>query len=352
MGEKRVPELNRRAVFGLGAMTTAGIVFGQASAASAKAPAKTPAGQAGAAESAPATVRQAAARVSRVYQAESGRAGGTWRSLITLADTDGTLVPAVQADPDVVVQAYSVNKIAVATAVLDKIDRGLLALDQRVDVTTEIVNPPSDGIFCLDQAYPSSVTLGHVIANMLTVSDDIAVRLCGLVCTSSEVNDILVAKGFPNTQVEPTANPHRMFLGETTPREMHNLLQGILKGTVLSAPSSDFLLGLIRSPIAFTDGIRRNMSSDERARIGTKAGWFDAARNEAGIIFDAAGAPVLTYSMFADGMADPDNFGATHPALQARAVMGRNFLDAVDKLRGTASIRARPAAKYRPSNGG
>src|SRR4051794_33659676 len=112
MGEKRVPELNRRAVFGLGAMTTAGIVLGQASAASAKAPAKTPTAQAGAAESAPATVRQAAARVSRVYQAESGRAGGTWRSLITLADTDGTLVPAVQADPDVVVQAYSVNKIA------------------------------------------------------------------------------------------------------------------------------------------------------------------------------------------------------------------------------------------------
>ena len=30
------------------------------------------------------------------------------------------------------------------------------------------------------------------------------------------------------------------------------------------------------------------------------------------------------------GQADPDNFGATHPAVQARAVMGRVFLDAID----------------------
>ena len=103
--------------------------------------------------------------------------------------------------------------------------------------------------------------------------------------------------------------------------------------------------------MAFTDGIRRTMSSDERVRVATKAGWFLDGRNEAGIMFDATGRPILTYSLFAHGQADPDNFGATHPAVQARAVMGRKFLDAVDRLGGVATLRT-SVPTYRPFNGG
>ena len=120
---------------------------------------------------------------------------------------------------------------------LDKVDRGLLTLDQRVEVTAAIVVPGGDGIFSLDGAYPSSVTLGHVLANLLTVSDDTAVRLCGLVCPAAEINQILVGKGFPNTQVQPVANPNRFFLGTSTPRETHDLLRALVAGTLLS-PSS------------------------------------------------------------------------------------------------------------------
>jgi len=253
------------------------------------------AGQAGTDEppaAAATSPQRAAVAVRRVYRARSARAGGTWNSYISVADTGGTLVPAVQDKPDDVVQAYSVNKVAVATALLDKVDRGLITLDQRVDVTADIVIPDGDGIFRLDGAYPSSVTLGHVLAALLTVSDDTAVRLCGLLTTSAEINEIIAAKGCPHTQVEPVANPHRFFLGTTTPRETHDLLQGLVRGTVLSATSSAYLLGLLRSPIAFTDGIRRTMSSEERARIATKAGWFADGRNEAGIMFDTAGRPV------------------------------------------------------------
>ncbi|RQX20846.1 serine hydrolase, partial [Micromonospora ureilytica] len=149
----------------------------------------------------------------------------------------------------------------------------------------------------------------------------------------------------------PVANPNRFYLGTTTPRDMHRMLQELVKGTLLSATSTTHLLNLLRSPIAFTDGIRRVMSSDERARVATKAGWFNNARHEAGVIFDTAGAPVLTYSIFADGQADPDNFGSTHPAVQARSVMGRQFLNAVSALSGPATLARRPMT-YRPSNGG
>ena len=96
--------------------------------------------------------------------------------------------------------------------------------------------------------------------------------------------------------------------------------------------------------MAFTDGIRRTMSSDERLRVATKAGWFSDGRNEAGIMFDATGRPILTYSLFAHGQANPDDFGATHPAVQARAVMGREFLDAVDGLGGVAATPLRAKA--------
>ena len=139
----------------------------------------------------------------------------------------GAAAPAVVGDPDRVVEAYSVNKIAVAVAVLDKVDRGLLALDQRVDVTA-------------------------------------------------------LAKGFRNTRVEPVANPNRFFLGTSTARETHALL------TVL----------------------------------------------------------------FSDRAPDPDNFGATHPAVAARAAMGRDFLDAADRLAGDPAVPPTRSRAYRPSNGG
>lgn len=329
--------LNRRTALGLGTVATAGTVLAAATPASA-------------AEATPTTPAQAARRVAAVFGRYSAEAGGNWQAYVSVADPAGAPVVAVAAEADRRIEAYSVNKIAVATAVLDKVDRGLLTLDQRVEVTAAIVVPGGDGIFSLDGTYPSSVTLGHVLANLLTVSDDTAVRLCGLVAPAAEINAILVAKGFPNTQVEPVANPNRFFLGTSTPRETHDLLRALVAGTLLSPASTAHLLGLLRSPVAFTDGIRRTMSSDQRARIATKAGWFADARHEAGVIFDRSGAAVLTYALFADGQADPDNFGTTHPAVQARAAMGPKFLAAVDRLGGVGT--AYRTTVQRPSNGG
>jgi beta-lactamase class A len=301
--------------------------------------------------STPRTAEDVRRIVALAYHAESVRAGGSWNSYVSVA---GASEAAVDDGSTAVVQAYSVNKLAVATAILDKLDRGLLALTDTVQVTADIVIPDGDGIFRLDGAYPSTITLGHALAALLTISDDTAVRLCGLFTTSTEINQIIAAKGFPNTQVQPVSNPHRFYLGTTTPRETHDLLGALVAGTLLSSSSTAYLLSLITSPIAFTDGIRRTMSSAERARIATKAGWFDDGRNEAGIIVSTAGEPVLTYSLFAHGQADPDNFGATHPAVQARAVLGQVFLDAIDHVYTTPTGQAHAYAvrPYHPSNGG
>ena len=287
-----------------------------------------------------------------MYAREVARAEGTWSSLITVGETT-----VVEEGADTVVEAYSVNKLAVAAAVLDKIDRGLLTLDQRVDVTADIVIQDTDGIFALDRAYPSSITLGHAMANLLTVSDNTAVRLCGLVCPALELNEILRGKGFVHTQVVPVSNPNRFFLGQTTPRETHTLLTRLAAGDLLSPTSTDYLLNTIRSMAAFSDGIRLNLTTPERLRVATKAGWFNAGRNEAGIVFTADGRPGAVYSLFANGPFAGDaavndaDFGAPHPAMRARQALGRALLDAVDAAPTTAR-RAQQTPRYQPNNGG
>ncbi|MEV4629589.1 serine hydrolase [Micromonospora sp. NPDC049523] len=335
--------VNRRTALGFGTAATAGLVFGTGSGASA---APTP--DRGAATDA---IGPAERRVGKIYYRASTEAGGTWRARISVNAPDGSALTAVDQGSDDRVEAYSVNKVAVAVAVLDKVDRGLLQLNQTVEVSAAIVIPDGDGIFRLDGAYPSTVTVGHALAALLTVSDDTSVRLCGLVCPALEINQILVAKGFPNTQVEPVANPNRFFLGATTPRETHDLLRALVAGTLLSPASTAFLLAALRSPIAYPDGIRHDMSSADRERVATKAGWFNGGRNEAGIMFGTDGTPRLTYAIFADGQADPDNFGPTHPATHARSVMGRRFLEAITEP-GTAAATSRARSAYRPSNGG
>lgn len=349
--------INRRFALSLGtAATTAAVLGPLATSTTASATTSGASGTSGT-PGTTADATQAARRISRVYARETEESQGTWSSLVTVADAAGVQQTAVDENADTVVDAQSVNKIAVATAVLDKVDRGLLTLDQRVDVTDAIVIRDTDGIFALDRAYPSSVTLGHAMANLLTVSDNTAVRLCGLVCPALELNEILRGKGFTHTQVVPVQNPNRFFLGTTTPRETHTLLSGLVAGTLLSPTSTDYLLNALRSMAAFSDGVRLRLTTPERLRVATKAGWFDSDRHEAGVVFTEDGRPSAIYSMFASGpyagdaAVNDDDFGATHPALRARQVIGRAMFDAVAGLT-SVGRRAQEAPAYHPSNGG
>lgn len=109
--------------------------------------------------------------------------------------------------------------------------------------------------------------------------------------------------------------------------------------SVKTAASTSFLLNVLKGLSGYHDGFRRNMSSVERSRIAMKYGADDANRNEAGVVYNAAGAPALVYafmSQFDDHWGD---YGATHPAVQAHAAMGRKMLDIVNSA-GTAATDA------------
>ncbi|MBX7266794.1 serine hydrolase [Micromonospora sp. Llam7] len=347
--------VSRRAAIGIGAAAAA-LVTAPRSAAASNEPATRAAGPDG---TDPGTVGPGAGRgpelIRRTYQRQKARAGGVWRSHVAVLDAAGVLRTVVADDADRVTHGYSVQKLAVAVAVMDKIDRGELRLDQRLDLTADIILGGS-GIYFLQTVWGDEVTVANFLTAMLLVSDNTAVRMCGRVVPALEINEILAAKGFPHTRVEPVANPNRFFLGVTTPRETHDLLWGLATKTLLSARSSDFLLGVLRWINGYHDGIRREMSSAERSRVATKYGAdFDtsgAARHEAGIMFDATGAPTLTYAFFADSLGDLDNYGGTHPAVRAHAVLGRVMLDVVEPVTNRAARARHTVRPFSPVDGG
>ncbi|THV30912.1 serine hydrolase [Glycomyces paridis] len=315
--------MERRGVIKLGAgLTAGGAVLGTGSAAHGAA-----AGE---------EARSLAASIKRLYDAERAKAGGTWQAKVTLLDGANPPVAAVDHDSTSVQTAASMNKLGIALGVLDKIDRGELALDDRVTLDADIILTGS-GFYFHQTAYGDEITVANVLVAMLLTSDNTSVRLCGLVCPPAEINETLAAKGFTDTRVEPNpANPSRMWLGDTTTAETNDLLHRLALGELLSAGSTRFLLGVLSGLSGYHDGFRRSMSSAERSRIAMKYGADDATRNESGVVFNTAGAPVLVYSFMSQFEDHWDDYGATHPAVQAHARMGRKILDLVD----AASIAA------------
>jgi beta-lactamase class A len=273
------------------------------------------------------TVRR---RIRRAYRRATTRAGGSWHALITMAGPDGAQVTVVVDRADEVVPAASVNKLGVACAVLDKVDRGELRLDQKLELIPEIILF-GDGIYHLQGVWGDRVTLANVLTALLVVSDNTAVRLCGLVCPGDEVNAYLAGKGFRHTRVEPVPDhPHRMFLGRTTAREAHALISRLVAGTMVSPAATRLMLDLMRAAAGDHDGVRQRMSSWERDRTPAKQGTDEGCRHEVGALFDAdpgPAAPEIVFSFFADLPSHAGDLGGTNPLVRARATLGRCMRD-------------------------
>jgi beta-lactamase class A len=71
-------------------------------------------------------------------------------------------------------------------------------------------------------------------------------------------------------------------------------------------------------------------------------------------MFDPNGVPLLTYAMFAEGLGDAENYGATHPAVEAQAKIGRVMIDNLPPTPGATAGTVAPRSKpqhFRPVNG-
>jgi hypothetical protein len=94
------------------------------------------------------------------------------------------------------------------------------------------------------------------------------------------------------------------------------------------------------------------MSSVERSRIAMKYGADDANRNESGVVYNASGAPALVYSFMAQFTDHWGNYGATHPAVEAHARMGRKMFDLVNSAALAAADAVTLEVEPEPLNAG
>jgi beta-lactamase class A len=180
MGVPMSANLSRRSALGLGAAAAAAVTVGAGSPAQAA-----PAGP---------------ACIPSVYAAEKAKAGGAWHSHIAAVDGAGGLTTLVEDDADKVVPGYSVQKVAVAAAVMDKIDRGQLTLATKLDLQADIILKGS-GIYHLHGVWGDNITVANFLTAMLVISDNTSVRMCGRVVPALEINQILADKGFAKTRV-------------------------------------------------------------------------------------------------------------------------------------------------------
>lgn len=253
-------------------------------------------------------------------------AGGRWHCLVTDLSS-GTPVPVIDQDADFVIEGASVQKLAVMTAVMTEVDAGRLHLGDTTTLDADIIAEGS-GIYLNQAAFGDQLTVANLLTAMLQVSDNTAVRLLSRFVSGEQINATLESLGFQHTRVEPIPGEQRFYLGNTTPRENNDLLYRLASGTLLSSESTRAVLRIMTSSgVGYTDGVRRNMSSAERARFATKFGASEDKRHEAGIMFDEKGAPVVIFSFFTDQAPAPDNYGATNPIVQAHALLGRSMLD-------------------------
>ena len=255
----------------------------------------------------------------RAYALQKRRAGGDWHALVSVHDE-----VVVRDDEERVIKGYSIQKLAVAVAVLDQVDRQRLGLETRIRLREQDVLPGS-GLYHLQPGWGDELTVAGVLIALLVVSDNTAVRLCGRLTPPDEINEILAAKGFRHTRVEPVGRAGRFLLGDTTAAETHDLLTRLAKGTLLKPETGAFMLRVLSAAGGYHDGVRRDMTSAQRRRVATKHGADHeggrAARHEAGIIGDA-----VVYSLFADNLGDAGDYGPTHPAVRAHAALGRAML--------------------------
>jgi beta-lactamase class A len=137
----------------------------------------------------------------------------------------------------------SMIKLPILAATFDRIDRGELDFFQELTYTDSLLYAGDDilGSF----ADSATISLARVLLLMITTSDNTAALWAQhLAGSGSRINEWLAANGFAGTRVN-SRTPGRQDdweiygWGQTTPREMAELLVMIREGRAVSAAASD-----------------------------------------------------------------------------------------------------------------
>jgi len=190
----------------------------------------------------------------------------------------------------------SIFKFHIALAVLNRVDKGELALDQKILITKKDLLP--DTWSPIRDDYPNGnvqLTIAKIIVYTIAQSDnngcDILLRLIG---GAETVNDYIKSIGVKDFSIRVNEEEmHRewniQFLNWTTPESTIEVLRKFHKGKILSEESYDFLW---KTMAGTTTGVKRikgklpagTTVAHKTGTSGTNEEGITAAINDVGIV--------------------------------------------------------------------
>ncbi len=200
----------------------------------------------------------------------------------------------VAMDADSVFPTASMIKIPITICLFDKIEMGEIDYDSVLTYRDSLLYEGEDILGSFKDA--EKIHLSKVMMLMITTSDNTASLWCqSLAGRGSSINEWLMKNGFQNTRVNSRTPGREMDRakygwGQTTPREMAELLVRIHEGNVVSARASERIYrNLIR---IYFDG--ESLSQiPPTIQVASKSGAVDQSRSEVVLVNAPHGAYVF-----------------------------------------------------------
>ena len=138
----------------------------------------------------------------------------------------------------------SLVKVPLLAAVFDRIEAGELSLDQRLAFRDSLRYDEDEGELFAQLRDSSTVFLHSAVEQMLSASDNTASLWLQALVGGERVNAWLAERGFEHTRVNSRTPGRRLDWeaygwGQTTPREMADLVLRIVEGRAVSPAADD-----------------------------------------------------------------------------------------------------------------
>ena len=175
----------------------------------------------------------------------------------------------------------SLIKVPILVALFDKIERGELDYHSKLVYRDSLLYPGEDILGSFKDG--EEITLSKVVMLMITVSDNTAGLWCQhLAGTGTEINRWLEAHGFRWTRVNSRtpgrrADWEKYGWGQTTPREMAELLVMIREGRAVSPAASEEMYRVLTR--IYWDG-QALSQIPPTVQVASKQGAVDQSRSE------------------------------------------------------------------------
>ncbi len=189
---------------------------------------------------------------------------------------------------DMIFPTASMIKVPILVKVYDRIEKQELALDSVLIFYRDSINYPYKSDDAISRfAEGEDISINKLIAHMLIFSDNYAsLWLQDLAGTGTAINEFLSTNGYESTRMNSRTegrhgNWEQYGWGQTTPREMANLLISIREGTMVSQRASeDMYRNLCRT---YWDGEALSRIPPE-IQVASKQGAVSASKSEVLII--------------------------------------------------------------------